>query len=212
MTPRPGPAASVSVIVLGVTLALLPVWPALAGPVSDQFKADLMRVLKTVEESEGKPEAARRAAIRAVAEPVFDWREMSARALALHWQVRTEEERTEFVHLFTYLIERAYISKVERYSGEPVNLVGERIEGSLAVVQTRFITPKGQEVPMDYRLLSKDGRWRVYDVIIEGVSLIANYRTQFDRVIRTSSYAALVERLKNPTPSAPAPTAPRPSS
>jgi phospholipid transport system substrate-binding protein len=200
-------------IVVGLGFLLLPAWPALAGPVSDQFRADLTRVLKTVEEFEGKPEAARRAAIRSAAELVFDWREMASRALAVHWQARTEEERAEFVRLFTDLVERAYISKVERYSGESVNLVGEKVEGGLAVVQTRFITTKGQEVPMDYRLISKD-RWRVYDVVIEGVSLVGNYRTQFDRVIRSSSYAKLVERLKNPTPSSPAPApAPgRPSS
>lgn len=204
-------AARVAATVVGLALLLLPVWPAFAGPVSDQFRADLMRVLKTAEEFEGKPEAARRAALRSAAEPVFDWREMAARSLAVHWQARTEAEREEFVRLFTDLVERAYISKVERYRGEPVNVVGEKVEGDLAVVQTRFITTKGQEVPMDYRLISKD-RWRVYDVVIEGVSLVGNYRTQFDRVIRSSSYAKLVERLKNPTPTSPAPAPARPSS
>jgi phospholipid transport system substrate-binding protein len=131
------------------------------------------------------------------AEPVFDWREMAARSLAMHWQARSEAERVEFVRLFTDLIERAYITKVERYSGEPVKFLGEKVDGTLAVVQTRFITSKGQEVPMDYRLISRDGRWRVYDVVVEGVSLIGNYRTQFDRVIRTSSYPELVKRLKD---------------
>jgi phospholipid transport system substrate-binding protein len=165
--------------------------------VSDQFKGDLTRVLKVVEDSEGKSVEARRAAIRAAAEPVFDWREMAARSLARHWQGRSEAERTEFVRLFTDLIERAYVTKVERYSGEAVKFVGEKVEGTLAVVQTRFVTAKGQEVPMDYRLTQRDGRWRVYDVVIEGVSLVGNYRTQFDRVIRTSSYPELVKRLKD---------------
>lgn len=190
---------------VALALATFPAAPTLAGPVADQFKSDLTRVLKVIEESEGKPEAARRAAIRGAAEPMFDWREMAARALGTHWQARSEAERAEFVGLFTDLIERAYISKVERYSGEPVKVVGEKVDGNLAVVPTRFVTPKGQEVPMDYRLTVKDGKWRVYDVVIEGVSLISNYRTQFDRVIRTSSYAGLVERLKSPTPSTPNP-------
>jgi phospholipid transport system substrate-binding protein len=181
-----------------------------AGPVSEQFKGDLTRVLKVVEDTEGKPAEARRAAIRAAAEPVFDWREMAARSLATHWNARTEEERTEFVRLFSDLIERAYVTKVERYSGEPVRFVGERTEGNLAVVQTRFVTTKGQEIPMDYRLITRGERWRVYDVIIEGVSLVGNYRTQFDRVIRTSSYPDLIARLKNPSPNVPPPASPRP--
>jgi phospholipid transport system substrate-binding protein len=183
---------------LALTLALL-LWggAAQASPAGDQFRGDLTRVLKVIEETEGKTPELRRTAIRSAADPVFDWREMAARALATHWQARSEPERVEFVQLFTDLIERAYISKVERYAGEPLKFVGERAEGSLAVVQTRLIVGKGQEIPMDYRLIEKDGRWRVYDVVIEGVSLVANYRTQFDRVIRSSSYADLVRRLKD---------------
>jgi phospholipid transport system substrate-binding protein len=190
--------ARVVALSLAVTLGGLPLASlAPAGPVTDQFKNDLTQVLKVIEESEGKPPESRRAAIRAAAEPVFDWREMAARALARHWQARSEAERAEFVRLFTDLIERAYITRVERYSGEPVKFVGEKVEGDLAVVQTRFIATKGQEVPMDYRLINRDGRWRVYDVVVEGVSLVGNYRTQFDRVIRTSSYPELVKRLKD---------------
>ncbi len=198
-------------LVLVVAVAGLSPGPAAeAGPVSDQFKGDLTRVLKVVEDSEGKPADTRRAAIRAAAELVFDWREMAARSLATHWNARSEEERAEFVRLFSDLIERAYVTKVERYSGEAVRFVGERTEGNLALVQTRFVTTKGQEVPMDYRLISRGDRWRVYDVIIEGVSLVGNYRTQFDRVIRSSSYPQLVERLKSPNPNVPAPDGPRP--
>ncbi|HTK92986.1 MAG TPA: ABC transporter substrate-binding protein [Verrucomicrobiae bacterium] len=168
-----------------------------ASPAGEQFKADLDRVLKVLDETGGQTQEARRAAIRTAADPVFDWREMASRALAMHWQARTEEERAEFTRLFADLIERAYVTKVERYSGEAVKFVGDRAEGSLAVVQTRFVPAKGPEVPMDYRLIERDGRWRVYDVVIEGVSLVANYRTQFDRVIRSSSYAELVKRLKD---------------
>ena len=170
---------------------------AQASPAGDQFRADLNRVLKVLDETGGQAPEARRVAIRTVAEPVFDWREMASRALAVHWQARTEAERTEFTRLFSDLIERAYVNKVEHYSGEAVKFVGDRAEGSLAVVQTRLVPAKGPEIPIDYRLIEKDGRWRVYDVVIEGVSLVGNYRTQFDRVIRSSSYAELVKRLKD---------------
>lgn len=170
---------------------------AQASPAGEQFRADLNRVLKVLDETEGQPMEVRRAAVRTVAEPVFDWREMASRALAIHWQARTEVERAEFTRLFSDLIERAYVTKVERYTGEAVKFVGDRAEGSLAVVQTRLVPSKGPEVPIDYRLIEKDGRWRVYDVVIEGVSMVANYRTQFDRVIRGSSYAELIKRLKD---------------
>jgi len=180
-----------------VLIALFWAAGAQASPAGEQFKADLNRVLKVLDETEGQPVEVRRAAVRTVAEPVFDWREMASRALAIHWQARTEVERAEFTRLFSDLIERAYVTKVERYTGEAVKFVGDRAEGSLAVVQTRLIPTKGPEVPIDYRLIEKDGRWRVYDVVIEGVSMVANYRTQFDRVIRSSSYAELVKRLKD---------------
>lgn len=170
---------------------------AQASPAGEQFRADLNRVLKVLDETEGQPVEVRRAAVRTAAEPVFDWREMASRALAIHWQARTEVERAEFTRLFSDLIERAYVTKVERYTGEAVKFVGDRAEGSLAVVQTRLVPSKGPEVPIDYRLIEKDGRWRVYDVVIEGVSMVANYRTQFDRVIRGSSYAELIKRLKD---------------
>src|SRR5215468_8218907 len=134
-----------------LALLLIPLfWAAWAqaSPAGEQFKADLKRVLKVLDETEGQPVEARRAAIRAAAEPVFDWREMASRALAIHWQVRTEAERAEFTRLFSELIERAYVTKIERYSGEAVKFVGDRSEGSLAVVQTRLVPPKGPEVPI----------------------------------------------------------------
>ena len=183
-----------------LALVLIPLfWAAgaQASQAGEQFKADLGRVLKVLDETEGQPVETRRAALRTAAEPVFDWREMASRTLAIHWQARTEAERAEFTRLFSDLIERAYVTKVERYSGEAVKFVGDRAEGSLAVVQTRLVPAKGPEVPIDYRLIEKDGRWRVYDVVIEGVSMVSNYRTQFDRVIRSSSYAELVKRLKD---------------
>ena len=183
--------------------ALLTVWlaaapPGEAGPLTDQFKGDLERELSVIAETgkNGLDAPQRREAIRLVAEPVFDWREMASRALGVHWPARSEAERTEFVELFRDLIQSSYISQVERYSGEPVRFTGEKVEGNLGLVNTRIVTRRGQEVPIDYRLVNRDGRWRVYDVLAEGVSLIGNFRTQFDKVIRTSGYGELIQRLK----------------
>jgi phospholipid transport system substrate-binding protein len=169
-----------------------------AGPLTDQFKGDLERVLSAIEETgkNGMDASRRHDAIRSVAEPMFDWREMASRSLGVHWQARSEAERTEFVDLFRDLIQRSYITQVERYTGEPVRFTGEKVDGNLGLVNTRVVTRQSKEVPIDYRLLNRDGRWRVYDVLVEGVSLIGNFRTQFDKVIRTSGYAELVQRLK----------------
>lgn len=174
--------------------------PATAGEPTDQLKPEIDRVIKVLEDpalkGEGKT-TARRQALRAITDAVFDWEEMSRRALGTHWQGRSEAERTEFVSLFRDLIENAYASKIESYSGERVAFSGDSVEGEQATVRTRLMTPKGQEVPVDYRMLRRDGRWRIYDVGVEGVSLIGNYRTQFNQIIRASSYEELVRKLKS---------------
>jgi phospholipid transport system substrate-binding protein len=121
---------------------------------------------------------------------------MSKRALARHWQARTPAEREEFVKLFADLLERAYVSKIENYGGEKIAYNGDTIEGDAALVKTKIITKQGTDVPVDYRMVKRNDRWLVYDVVIEGVSLINNYRTQFNKIIQTSSYQSLVDRMK----------------
>ena len=140
--------------------------------------------------------AERRAAVRRIAEQIFDFEETARRALARHWRTRTPEERREFVALFADLLERAYIGRIESYAGERVTYAGDTVEGNVATVRTRLTTREGTEVPVDYRMRRADGRWLVYDVVIEGVSLVANYRSQFNRIIETSSYEELVSRMR----------------
>ncbi len=151
------------------------------------------RIRRSSPKAEGRD---RRAAIRKEAEGVFDFTETAKRALGRHWQGLAEKDRQEFTALFTDLIERAYISKIERYSGERIAYAGEAVDGGLATVRTRFVTKQGTEVPVDYRMQQRGDRWLVYDVSVEGVSLINNYRTQFDKIIQTSSYAELVRKMK----------------
>ena len=98
--------------------------------------------------------------------------------------------------LFADLLDRAYISKIELYQGERVRYVAETADGDEATVKTVIATKKSSEIPVDYRLHRKDGRWLIYDVIIEGVSLVSNYRTQFNKIVQTESYDALVQRLR----------------
>lgn len=170
-----------------------------AGAPTDQLKSSVEQIVKVLEDPALKTESRvkdRRAAIRKEAEVVFDFTETAKRALGRHWQGLSEKDRQEFTGLFTDLIERAYISKIERYSGERIAYAGEAIDGGLATVRTRFVTKQGTEVPVDYRMQQRGDRWLVYDVSVEGVSLINNYRTQFDRIIQTSSYAELVRKMK----------------
>src|SRR5262245_12272008 len=193
-----------------VALVVLVTAPALAGAPTDQLKQRVDEVIKVLEDPAltGKP-AERRAAVRKIAEDIFDYPDTARRALGQHWNARTPQEREEFVRLFADLLDRAYIGKIELYQGEKVRYVNETLEGDEATVKTRIVTKQGSEVPVDYRMRLKDGRWLVYDVVIEGVSLIANYRTQFNKVVQTESYQALVQKLraKDATPAAsPGPT------
>ena len=178
-----------------------------AGAPTDQLKTAVDQMVKILEDpalkAEGR-EKERRAAIRREAETVFDFGETAKRALGRHWQPLAEKDRQEFTSLFTDLIERAYISRIERYSGERVTYTGESVDGALASVRTRFVTKQGTEIPIDYRMQQRGDRWLVYDVVVEGVSLINNYRTQFDKIIQTSSYAELVRKLKAAEVAAPA--------
>ena len=140
--------------------------------------------------------AQRRTQIRAIALEAFDVAEAAQRALGPHWPRRSASERQEFIGLFQGLLERGYLSRIGEYGGERVQYVGERVEGEYATVRALIVTQKGTQVPVEARVLSREGRWRMYDVLIENVSLVASYRSQFDRVIRTSSYEELVRRLK----------------
>jgi phospholipid transport system substrate-binding protein len=136
--------------------------------------------------------------IMAIADRHFDWEEMAKRTLARFWKKRTPEEKKEFVQLFRDLLKNAYIGKIESYSGENVIFEGERTENNYAIVKTKVISPtKSVEVPVNYRLRKKGNDWLVYDIVIEGVSLVNNYRVQFNHIIQSSSYEALVKKIKD---------------
>ena len=170
-----------------------------AGQPQDQLKSAIDRVVSTLEspalKGEGKV-AERRAAVRKIADELFDFGEIARRALGRYWQPLTEAQRTEFVALFADLLERSYISKIELYGGEKIVYTGDRVEGDLATVGTKIITKNGTEVPVDYRLFKRGDRWMIYDVSVEGISLVSNYRTQFNKIIQTNGYNGLVEKMK----------------
>jgi phospholipid transport system substrate-binding protein len=189
----------VSVVALAAWLVISVVPPAVAGPPTEQLRTQIEHAVKLLEDPDLKREGReveRRKAVRKVAEEIFDFGETARRALGRHWPARTPAERQEFIGLFADLLERSYISKIELFNGEKITYVGDTIDGDQATVRTKIITKQGSEIPVEYRMLQKNGKWLVYDVIIEGVSLVANYRTQFNKIIQTSSYQELVKKMK----------------
>ncbi|MDQ1273874.1 MAG: phospholipid transport system substrate-binding protein [Planctomycetota bacterium] len=129
---------------------------------------------------------------------IFNFEEMSKRALGQHWKKRTPEEKKEFVELFTNIMKDAYIGKTDTYSGEKIVFLKEKNDDNkYATVQTKIISNTGTEVLVDYRMLSNDGKWTIYDVIIEGVSLVNNYRSQFNNILMKSSFEELIQKIKD---------------
>ena len=183
-----------------LALAVAPVAPGAATGPTEQLKPFIDRVLRILDDPAFKPEtkrAERRKAVRRIVDEVFDFEEMAQRALGQHWRPLTAEQRKEFIPRFADLIDRAYMSTIERYTGEPIQYTGERVEGDLAVVSTKVLTKQDTDIPVAYRMLRHGNRWLIYDVSAEGVSLVANYRTQFNNIIRTSSYDELLKRMRS---------------
>jgi phospholipid transport system substrate-binding protein len=126
---------------------------------------------------------------------------MARRALGPEWRRHTSEEQKEFVKLFTDLLERAYLKQIESYNDQKVRYLNEREDSSYAQVDTKIVDNKGQEFSINYLLDNVNGDWKVYDVAIEDISPVNNYRAQFSRVLASSSYQELVHRMKDKTPS-----------
>jgi phospholipid transport system substrate-binding protein len=187
-------------LAIAVGLAVVLAAPAAqAGVPTDQLKVGTDRVLKILQDAElKKPEktAERRKQIRAVANEMFDWPETAKRALGRHVQSCTAAQMTEYTPLFADLIERSYVGKIELYSGEKILYGAETVEAEQATVKTKIVTKNNTEIPIDYRMMKPGDRWRVYDVVIEGVSLVGNYRTQFNRIIQQGNCAELIKKLK----------------
>jgi phospholipid transport system substrate-binding protein len=164
---------------------------ALAGPPTEAVKSTVDEVIQILQSP--APKQRRRQLVKQTVDRRFDYEEMAKRTLP-NWNKLSAAQHREFVSLFSELLEASYADKLMKYSGEKVDYVGERVDGDRAEVRTLLVR-RNDRIPMNYRLLNKS-RWVVYDVGIEGVSLVNNYRSQFTRVISESSYAELVRRLR----------------
>jgi phospholipid transport system substrate-binding protein len=194
-------------------LAILLLMPAVssaaetAGQQLRQTVDKLLRILNDPQVKGDGTKSERRRKLRAVIGERFDFAEMARRSLGPHWRRVSPQQQKEFVKAFTGLLEDAYLDKIESYEGQKVQFINERQDNNAAQVDTKIIDHRGQEFSVDYRLHNVNGSWKVYDVIIEEVSLINNYRSQFNRVLAKSSFDELLQRMKekkvNPPPASP---------
>jgi len=186
------------VIVAAIVMIGLAADLTYAGEPTEAIRGTIDEVLRILGDKQLKePSKAneRRQLLETVVGERFDYQEMSRRSLGAPWNNLSDKEKDEFVSLFQTLLVNTYADKVESYSGEGVHYVNERREKEYAEVRTKVLTGK-TEIPLDYRLLNKGSAWRVYDVVVDGVSLVSNYRGQFSKILRTSSYADLVDQLR----------------
>jgi phospholipid transport system substrate-binding protein len=180
-------------LVFGIAL------PGWAGEPTDEIKQTTDKILSilTNPSLKGRSKTTEREKlIRQAIDERFDMEEMSRRSLAKYWDQRTDGEKKEFVRLYSDLLERTYMDKVEGYSGEKVIYEGESIDNEYAVVRVKIVTKTNTDIRVHYRLKREGNKWLVYDVSVEGVSLVNNYRTQFNSILLKSSYENLVKRLR----------------
>ncbi|MCF8114015.1 MAG: ABC transporter substrate-binding protein [Desulfotignum sp.] len=188
--------------VLTVCLLLLVAGNVTATPAQTQLKATIDALIDILKDDSLKGDAntaARRQALKKVIFERFDFEKMSQFSLARHWRDRTSKERQTFVDLFSRLLEDTYVAKIEAYTDEEVIYVKEQVRNDKAQINTKIVTDN-IEIPLDYRMYQTEtGQWMVYDLVVEGVSLVANYRSQFTRMLESDSFESLINELEKKT-------------
>ena len=182
------------VIGLAVNLAVGSVCFA-DSEITGKLKGTIEKVIAIIKDENMKNDKqGRKVALRNAIDERFDYRQMAMRSLAKNWDLRSDQERQQFISLFKSLLENSYASKLESYSDEKINYLSEVIKGKYALVKTEIVRPNST-IAVDYKLTQENGDWQVYDFVIEGVSMIRNYRSQFTKIIRKDSYGVLVQKL-----------------
>ena len=186
------------IVVATIVVTGVAVQSVSAGEATEAMKGTIDEVLRILADKALKQPAKaneRRQLLEKVVGERFDYEEMSRRSLGASWANQSDKEKQEFVSLFQTLLVNTYADKIESYTGDGVQFLNERNEKEYAEVRTKVLTGK-TEIPLDYRLLNKGSGWRVYDVVVDGVSLVNNYRGQFSKILRNGSYADLVDQLR----------------
>jgi phospholipid transport system substrate-binding protein len=170
---------------------------ALANP-TDDVKKTVDEVVRIVGDKELKKNyTKRRQALKKTISGIFDYSEMAKRSLGKYWNVRSIDEKKHFTALFATLLENSYASKIETYNNEKIVYIRDNVDGDYAEVKSKVVTANRDEFSLDYRLFKQNGRWMVYDVVIEGVSLVSNYRSQFNKIVATNGYDSLIKKLQS---------------
>ena len=170
---------------------------AYANPTED-VKKTVDEVVRIVADKEMKKnDVKRRQALKKAISVIFDYSEMAKRSLGKHWNTRTAAEKKQFAELFATLLENSYAGKIESYNNEKIVYIKEILEEDHAEIKSKVITAARDEFTLDYRMFKHEGKWMVYDVVIEGVSLISNYRSQFNKIITANGYDKLVKKLQS---------------
>ena len=172
--------------------------PAAAGLPTDKTRETVDKVLIILQSGTNREQ--RRQQLRDTIYPRFDFAEMAKRSLGPHWQRRSPQEQQEFVRLFTDLLESSYVDKIEGYNGEKVLYTREQVDGDNADVFTKVLTKKGEAFSINYKLYRAGNDWKVYDVVVEDISLVNNYRSQFNRILASASFDELLRKLQQKTP------------
>ena len=183
-------------VVVGLMIYLSMVSVCFAdSEIQSQLKSTIDQVIKIVKDEALKnDQQARRAALRKTIDERFNYRQMVMRSLAKNWDARSDQERQEFIALFKSLLENSYANKLEAYRDEKINYLDEIIKGKYALIKTEVVR-RSSTIGVDYKLIQENGDWKVYDFVIEGVSMVRNYRSQFTKIIRRDSYEVLVQKL-----------------
>lgn len=174
--------------------------PLIAGAPTNQIQATVDKVIAVLKDPTLKSKEKREERIsqlRKIIYARFDFAEMARRSLGSHWRRRTPTERKEFIRIFTDLLERSYVRHIDSYNDEKFVYLRERLDENYAEVGTKILTSKGEEFSVNYKTHLVDGEWKIYDVVIENISMVNNYRSQFKRVLSKSSYEELVQKINN---------------
>ena len=186
----------IHMVVISLMINLTVVSVCFAGSeITNQLKNTINKVISTLNDEALKNDLpARRAILRKTINAQFNYRQMVMRSLAKNWDVRSAEEQQLFIALFKSLLENSYANKLESFSNEKINYLDEVVKGEYALVKTEVVR-KATTVGVDYKLVRENGVWQVYDFVIEGVSMVRNYRAQFTKIIHKHSYEVLVQKL-----------------
>jgi phospholipid transport system substrate-binding protein len=173
--------------------------PVTAGEPTEQIRSAINKGVQILRESrldmkKDRPKIIQR--LREIVYPLFDFKEMAKRSLGSHWRQLTPKQQEEFSSLFTSLLERSYADKIDLYDGQKVIYTQENVDQDYAEVDTKVIGKNGESFSVNYKLLQVGGKWRIYDVVVEDISVVNNYRSQFHRVIVNSSFQELIDKLK----------------